>query len=351
MRLRKVMRKRASTAKPKPGGSGPFHVDCGGSATGDPWRQQLVGDLVRGLRLRNSVFFRPEFRSPWGIAVADHGPAFHIVDRGSCWLDVEGISRPIQLYAGDFVVIPRGDPHIIRDAPTSPAVSFFDLAARKAGSKGGVLRAGGTGRITKLVCGVMQIENGATSPLLAILPPLLCVKATAKGARPWLRRTLRHIVAELDSSEGAEAEVVTRLADILFVQALRSYFEENSDSAKFGWLAAVRDQRIGPALALLHGQPHQPWTVASLARRAAMSRSAFADRFTSLVGEPPFHYLTRVRIDAAATRLRSTQDALKAIAAAVGYESVAAFTRSFRLHTGMTPAEYREARRTQGRAQ
>jgi transcriptional regulator GlxA family with amidase domain len=189
----------------------------------------------------------------------------------------------------------------------------------------------------------MQFENGDTNPLVVILPPLLHVKAMEQDARPWLGRTVKHVLAELDSGDIGMGEVVTRLVDILFLQAVRSYFEENADTAQFGWLAAVRDQRIGPALGLLHGQLDQPWTITSLARRVAMSRSAFANAFTKLVGEPPIRYLTRIRIHAAATLLRSSDEGLKAVAAATGYESVAAFTRAFRREVGITPGEYRDA--------
>ena len=136
-------------------------------------------------------------------------------------------------------------------------------------------------------------------------------------------------------------EVVTRLADIMFIQAVRRYFEENMETADFGWLAGVRDQQIGQALALLHSHPHRPWTVASLARRLAMSRSAFAARFTELAGQPPQHYFTRLRINAAAARLRTSGEQLSTVAAGAGYESVAAFVKSFKRHTGATPGEYR----------
>ena len=139
-------------------------------------------------------------------------------------------------------------------------------------------------------------------------------------------------------------EVVTRLADILFIQAVRAYFEENVETADCGWLAAVRDPQIGQALAILHSHPHRPWTLASLARRLAMSRSTFAARFRELVGEPPQRYFTRLRINAAETRLRTSEDKLSAVAAAAGYESVAAFAKSFKRHTGMTPGEYRDFR-------
>jgi transcriptional regulator GlxA family with amidase domain len=186
----------------------------------------------------------------------------------------------------------------------------------------------------------MQFESGA-KPLLTILPPLLHVKRSAEGGRSGLRLTTEHILSELDGGQAGAAEVVTRLADILFIQAVRAYFEENADRAESGWLGAVRDRQIGQALALLHSTPHEPWTVASLARRLGQSRSAFAARFTQLVGEPPLRYLTRLRIGAAADRLRQSDDKLSAIAAAAGYESVAAFVKSFKRHIGITPGDYR----------
>ncbi len=308
----------------------------------DGWRKSLFMDLLRGIRLQSSVYFRPEFRAPWGASIADHGTVFHIVVRGRCWLQVKGAAEPVRLSEGDFVVVTRGDPHIVRDAPDSPAVDFFDLARRRAPDKDRIFSAGGDGPITRFVCGGMQFENGATDPLLAVLPPLLHVKATREGGRSWLRLTVEHVLAELDSGGPGAAEVVTRLADILFIQAVRSYFEESTDRAEFGWLAALRDPQVGRALALLHSHPDEPWTIASLAHRVAVSRSAFADKFTELVGEPPLRYLTRLRINAAARRLRSSDDKLRAVAAAAGYESVAAFTRAFRRHMKMTPGEYRE---------
>jgi AraC-like DNA-binding protein len=136
---------------------------------------------------------------------------------------------------------------------------------------------------------------------------------------------------------------VTRLADILLFQAVRAYFHENGGTAQSGWLAAARDNQIGRALALLHAHPDEPWTVDLLARRLATSRTAFADRFSELVGEPPLRYLTRLRINTAARRLRSSDDKLTAIATDAGYESVSAFNRAFKRQVGMTPGEYRDS--------
>ena len=309
----------------------------------DPGRNPVFADLLRGIHLRNSFYFRPELRAPWGFSVADHGTAFHIVACGRCWLQAKVEATPLALSAGDFVVVTRGDAHVMRDPPTTPTVDFFELAEQHPPDKNGVFRAGGEGPMTKLVCGGMQFQNAAANPLLAVLPPLLHVKRTGEGARHWLRLTVEHILAELDSGGAGAREIVVRLAEILFIEAVRTYFEENADTAEFGWLAAVRDQQIGQALALLHSHPHHPWTVASLARRLSVSRSAFAARFTELVGEPPFRYLTRLRINAAASRLRTSDDKLSAIATSAGYDSVAALAKAFKRHMGMTPGEYRQA--------
>ena len=310
----------------------------------DSWRQPLFDDLLRGIRLRSTVYFRPELRTPWGISVDGNCTAFHIVGRGTCWLEIKDVVQPVPLSAGDFVIVTRGDAHTLRTPLSSPVVDFFELAKKHGPDKNRMFRAGGEGAITRLVCGGMAFENARSSPLLAILPPLLHVKSTEGGARSWLQLTVKHIVEELDSGGPGAAEVVTRLADILFIQAVRAYFDDNHDSAETGWLAAARDEQIGQALALLHGNPLQPWTVSSLSRRVAVSRSAFATRFKELIGEPPLRYLTRLRIHAAGTRLRSSDDKLSAIASAAGYESVASFARSFKRHMGQTPGEYRGTR-------
>jgi AraC-like DNA-binding protein len=306
------------------------------------WRQTLIADLLQSIRLRSSVYFRPELAAPWGCSMAGRGTAFHIVASGTCWLEVWGVQQRTKLSGGDLVVVPRGTAHALRDAPTSQTVDFFDLARNHGGEKNRVFRAGGTGAITRLVCGGTQFENGATDPLLALLPPFIHVKGEEGSAAPWLQATMMHLVEELDSDRpGAEA-VVTRLADILFIQAVRLYLDQHA-TAESGWLAALRDEQIGRALALLHTQPHQPWTVASLAERVAVSRSAFAANFARLVGEPPLHYLTRLRLNAASLRLQSSNDTLQAIAASAGYRSVAAFSKAFKRQVGITPGEYRRA--------
>src|SRR5262245_38596889 len=310
------------------------------------WRETLIDNLLHSIRFRSSAYFRPELRAPWGFSIDDGGPTFHIVSHGKCWIEVNGVAKPVQLSAGDFVVIPRSDSHIIRDLPTTQVVDYFDFLKGHVPDKQGAFSAGGEGPVTKLVCGGMQSENGATDPLLAVLPPLIHIKGGGEDAAPGLRVTVNHIFEELGADRSGSAAVVTRLADILFMQAVRAYLDENIDAAESGWLAALRDRQLGRALVLLHDKPHQPWTVAELADRVALSRSAFADKFTKLVGEAPLRYLTRLRLNAAAARLRSGNDKLRVIAAAAGYESVPAFAKAFKRHLGVTPGEYRRSRRS-----
>jgi AraC-like DNA-binding protein len=318
--------------------------------TTDAWREALIDNLLRSIRFRSSAYYRPELRAPWGFSIDDRGPTFHIVSEGKCWIEVKGVAKPVQLSAGDFVVIPRRDLHVIRDSPTTPVVDFFDFLKGRSPDKQGAFSAGGEGSVARLVCGGMQSENGVTDPLLAVLPPLIHFKGGGGDAAPGLRVTVSHIFEELGSGRSGSAALVTRLADILFMQAVRAYLDENIETAESGWLAALRDQQIGRALVLLHDKPHQPWTVAELADRVALSRSAFADKFTKLVGEAPLRYLTRLRLNAAAARLRSCNDKLSVIADAAVYESVPAFAKAFKRHLGVTPGEYRRSRQKGGSA-
>ena len=313
---------------------------CEDAAPG-AWKDLLFADLLQSVRLRSSIYFRPELKAPWGFKFANHGTIFHIVVQGNCLLEVEGIPKAVELSAGDFVLMPRGDAHILRDSRATPVIDFFKFIQCNRPNKRGLLSAGGSGASTKFVCGGMKFENAKTDPLLAVLPPLIHVKGSNRAASAWLQGTVAQILEELDSCRAGAQAVVTRLADILFIQAVRMHFEHDIQTAECGWLAAIRDPHIGPTLAVLHANPREPWTVASLARCAAASRSRFALKFAQLVGMPPLRYVRRLRLNAAAARLRSSEDKLAMIAEDAGYESAAAFTKAFKRHVGRTPGEYR----------
>jgi AraC-like DNA-binding protein len=301
----------------------------------------LFTELLQSIRVRSSVFARPELRAPWGLQMTDEQAAFHIVTRGRCRLELAGASEPIELSEGDFVVLTRGSTYVLRDAATTVPVRLDRSLKSRNRDGDGVFRLGGNGEATVLVCGNLQFEDVSTDLLLAILPPVIHMKKTGSHFSAWLAATIEHIRSELAAGNAAAEIVVARIADILFIQAVSMYLESNADTAESGWLGALRDRQIGPALTLLHQHPEQTWTVESIADTLGLSRSAFAARFAQLVGEPPLRYLTRVRLHAAGTRLSSSDEKMTAIATSLGYESASGFNKAFKARFGITPGEYR----------
>jgi AraC-like DNA-binding protein len=300
----------------------------------------LFTEILRSIRVRGSVFARPELRAPWGLRVDDAQAAFHIVTRGRCRLELDG-AEAVELSEGDFVVLPRGGAYVLRDAPSTRPVRL-DAALKSRNRDGdGIFRLGGSGEPTVLVCGNLQFEDVSTDLLLSILPPLIHMPKKGSHFAAWLGATIEHIRTDLAAGNAAAEVVVARIADILFIQAVAMYLEANAGTADSGWLAALRDRQIGPALTLLHQHPGQTWTVDSLAEELGLSRSAFAARFAQLVGEPPLRYLTRVRLHAAGTRLSSSDEKMTSIATSLGYESASGFTKAFKARFGITPGEYR----------
>jgi len=312
-----------------------FEVD-----TRPSWRETLITELLRSVRLRTSRYVRFRLGAPWGINIGDGGSIFHIVTKGKCWLNVEGADGPIELTEGDLVLVPRGGSHTLCDGDKSPISDFFSFS-QNTSLKLGVLNRGGNGPITSIVCGSMQFENAETDPLLAILPLVIHVKPERSRDCKWLPTRIAQLLDELDPYRAETDAILARLTDIVFVQAIAAYVDQNLETARNGCLAAIRDPQIGQALVLLHTHPAESWTVALLARRVAVSRSLFAAKFAHLVGEPPLRYLKRLRLAAAALRLRSTDNKLDAVANDAGYESAASFTKAFKNYLGMPPGKYR----------
>ena len=305
------------------------------------WREALLELLLESVRFRDAVYFQPQLQAPWGFRLEVHGAALHIVVQGCCWLEVTGSSNRIELTSGDLVVVPRGNPHVLFDSPAGPIVDFFDMIKRNPPNDRRIFHGGGNGTVTKLISSTMQFESVATAALVALLPSFIQVKSKNAQLPPSVQATIGQILRELAAYSTGTQVVLTRLVDILFIQAMRTYFEQNLATVQRGWSTAMRDPQVAQALALLHAHPLEPWTVASLARRVASSRSLFAEKFAQVIGDSPLHYLKRLRLNAAAVRLQSTNEKLAAIAADAGYESAAAFTRAFKKYFGKTPGEYR----------
>jgi len=305
----------------------------------------VLTDVLEAARLKSGIYGRLDLTAPWGLSFHCAAAHFYIVTRGTCWLEVAGEGDPIQLQGGDFVLLPKGSPHAIKDVPATPAIPIEQALARCDGSKsdtpaGGTVRYGGGGAATTLAGGFFSTEAGSQNLLFASLPAVLHVKGDAGAAVRWLEANLQFVASEMASGEPGFETIVSRLAEILVVQAVRAHLAEKSGESK-GWLRALVDPQIGRALSLIHEKPEGDWTVESLASRVGMSRSPFAARFAQLVEEPPLRYLTRWRMQKASRLLETSQAGIAMVAKRVGYEAEAAFSKAFKRHMGMSPGAYR----------
>lgn len=302
----------------------------------------VLTDVLKVLRLTSRLYSRSELRAPWGIEMPPaRRMAFHVVDRGGAWLRREGEGDLTALAAGDLVVLPHGGGHQLVDHPSTLTQPLIELSANSSGCPR--LQLGGSGPATSLVCGYFQLEEEGgweDHPLVPLLPGMIHVKGEDGRKVPWLEATLRFLADEAGSGRPGTDAVVHSLTAILFVQVLRAWLEH--DGIAPGWLGALRDPQMGRALTLLHTNPERGWTTATLAAGVNMSRSAFAARFTALVGEPPLTYLTRWRMRLAAGLLREDVP-LTEVAERVGYESEAAFSVAFKRERGVPPGQYRRS--------
>jgi AraC-like DNA-binding protein len=299
-------------------------------------------EVLKAVQLHSTVHCRSEFSAPWGVQIdrTDYA-SFHVITRGNCWLEVEGDNAPILLTAGDLVVLPTGVAHTLRDAFDSPIVSLATLLAQRPCQGQLALNYGGNGMPATVLCGRASFAERDSNPLLAALPPLIHIKGEAGQAVAWLETTLQFITCESNLNRPGAEMMITYLSSILFIQAVRAYIASLPE-AEGGWLRALLDPQMSVVLGLIHQQPAHAWTVESLAKQVNLSRSAFAVRFKTLVGEAPLQYLSRWRMHQAVRLLRSTPKPLREIAESVGYESEAAFSRAFKRQIGHAPGKYRQ---------
>jgi len=310
------------------------------------WRSDatdVLTTVMDTVRLRSRVFCRSELKAPWGMALPRSDYAhFHVVERGGAWLRIEG-QEPVALAGGDLAVVPHGTGHTLTDSLATKARPLAEMAGRPASAGGCVLmRGGGEGAETQLVCGSFRFERRDAHPLVELLPPLIHLRPAETPAAEWLEATLRFLAWETREAKPGTETIVSRLTDVIFVLVLRAWIESVPEG-RGGWMGALRERHVGAALAHIHRSPERDWTNASLAEAVGMSRSRFAARFTALVGEPPLAYLSRWRLETAAGLLQDGTLGLGEIASRVGYESEAAFSKAFRRRFGAPPGAYRRS--------
>jgi AraC-like DNA-binding protein len=300
-----------------------------------------LGETLHLLRLTGTLYCRGELTAPFSVEVPElqEMMCFLVVTSGRCWLQIRG-SEPLRLEQGSLTLIPHAVPHILSSDPSLDAEPLFDLPINKISERYESLVHGGGGELTRTMYGVVRFDCVAAQHLLRLLPATICIDAWDGDADGWLHSTLRFIASEAASLKPGGETVITRLADIVVIQAIRSWLER-SPEADQGWLAALRDRRIGQALALIHRAPQRDWGVAALATEVAMSRSAFSARFTQLVGMSPGRYCAEWRLQLARRRLLDSDKPVSRIAAELGYQSEAAFSRAFKRLFQATPGSLR----------
>lgn len=302
-----------------------------------------LGETLHMLRLTGTLYCRGEFTAPFAIEIPELEGVmtFLVVTSGRCWLEVRG-SKARLLEQGSLALIPHGIPHIISSDPNLPADPLFDLPIEKISDRYECMWHGGGGALTRTMYGVVRFDDVAAQHLLRLLPRTIYIEGWHDDAGGWLQSTLRFIASEAASLKPGGETVITRLADVVVIQAIRSWLEK-SPEADQGWLAALRDRQIGRALALIHRAPEQEWTVEALSKAVAMSRSAFSARFTNLVGVSPGRYLTDWRMQIARTRLLDSTEPVSVIAGELGYQSEAAFCRAFKRTFEVSPGSIRRS--------
>lgn len=323
-----------------------------------------LSDVLRSVQLTGALYFVWNVTWPYATPVPDgrvFAPiilpgaqqimSYHVVTQGSCWAGLLG-EPPVELHAGDILLIPHGDAYVISSSaglctgmarPTDDALAFFRQMA--AGELPFVIEEGGRGdRSTHLICGFLGCDVRPFNPVLAALPPLVHVRPPTDPAADRMQALIEYTLAEARSPRPGGHSVLVRVSELMFVELVRRYLTE-APAQQTGWLAALRDPIVGRALVLLHRTPAAAWTLELLAAEVRISRSRLAEYFTRFVGEPPMQYLARWRLQLAARMLATGSAKIASVAREVGYDSEAAFSRAFKRFAGVSPSRWRALRR------
>ncbi|PCK08900.1 MAG: hypothetical protein COA42_06540 [Alteromonadaceae bacterium] len=306
-----------------------------------PDKTDALTDILRTIRLNASAYFCSDFKSPWGMAI-DYQPKglFHVVVEGSCCLQLDKKDTFITLEKGDIVAFPTGGGHVIRDSASSAALPGAQVLSEiSAGGNPFLPSAESADASITLLCGSFQYDWSVNHPFLKDLPCFIHIQAKHSPELAWLRALLDVVALELRQQSAGAALMIDRLTEVLFIQLIR--FHINHTGGGLGYITALADKQIGIALNHIHSEQGAHWTVERLGQTVAMSRTAFTEKFTKLVGMPPKNYLINWRMNKAKAYLQEGQKSMADIAQHAGYASEASFSKAFKQFFGDTPGSLR----------
>ena len=312
-----------------------------------------LSEALNTVHMISAIFFNAEFTAPWGVAepnaqafarvlapAAERLIPYHLITEGNAFAQIEGTPR-LPLTAGDIVIVPYGDPHILSNGSPAALIDGSAWLDDYLSDDLSASRCGGGGATTRFVCGFFGCERQADRLFLSGLPPLLKINIRGDASGNWLENSIRHLVFETASGRPGGTVLLCKMAEALFIETLRLYMEA-LPSGHIGWLAGARDPVVSRVLFLLHRKPWHKWSVAELASEVGASRSAISERFAHFLGESPMTYLSRWRLQFAARVLQMNRKTILQVASEVGYESEAAFNRAFKREFGLPPAQFRK---------
>jgi len=313
--------------------------------------QDPLSDIIHAASITGGVFLEANFTSPWAIYsqitpedcaafldIPAHVIAYHVVVEGRLYLEMNN-TVPIEVKAGEIILLPNNCKHILASEPGVTPEDADELILQGSDDALFHIKHGGGGEKTKLYCGFVASEF-VQNPLFETLPDYIKLDIAQETAKDWIETSVQFAAIQLAKGQLASSAMMSRLSELLLVEAIRNY-AENQPAKLSGWTKGLSDKKIGKALTLIHGQFDKAWTVDELAADVAMSRSAFVEKFTSLVGTPPIRYLTATRLDSAKALLRESNRTIAEISQLSGYESAIAFNRAFKREFGVPPAQWR----------
>ena len=307
------------------------------------WQSQdPLGATLHHLRMSSVLYCHATLEAPWGIVMPPLPDClvFHIVMEGTGIVQVG--QQTWQLKPGRFALVPHGIGHVIASDADAEQQDLFDLNLQQVSEHFERLHMPGTGATTTMLCGAVRMSDPVAQRLAKLLPPCIHTDAWQSRDAEWMEQTLKLLTREAAELRAGGEVMLTRLADVLVIQSIREWLTTDPQAGR-GWLGALKDPELGPALAAIHGQPDVAWTVSTLAEVAAMSRSSFAARFNEVLGQTPADYVRHWKMHLASNWLRNGEATVSQAGQRLGYESEAAFSRAFKRVMGITAVEAKKS--------